>query len=199
MNIRDVRARFQKEVDFFIADYASEIKNQMRYSLQQDSTKMRDIHLYVTCEVDPKLEGKHIKVENQDYLVYKEVHEPFSFEEWSYRLLVLSEDIQLREVMAEKNAIGGSKILLTDGEEYLIDGDTLKVINGNYKAYLQDRISSDVSSQPIVASELYMLLPLSEPINPNGNYDVLYHGVKYKLRSITVSFGAWMLKITKDV
>ena len=199
MNIRDVRARFQRKVDFFIADYAPENKFHMRYSLQQDSTKMRYIHLYITSTVDPKLEGKHIRIMNQDYLVYKEVNEPFSSNEWTYKLLILSEEIELRQVIAEDNAIGGSKVALTDGNNFKIDGDSLKIINGTFLAFLQDRISSEVGVQPVVASELYFLLPLSNPIDPSKNYDVLYRGVQHKLKNISVSFGAWLLKITREV
>lgn len=198
MDIRYVRNRFQKEVDFFISNYVPSNVNQMYYSLQQDSTKMRYIQLYITCDVNPKLEGKHIRIGDQDYLVYKEANEPFSFSQWSYKLLVLTEPIQIKEVLAESNAIGGSKIIDTDGQEFLIDGDNLKIINGSYLAYLQDRIASDYT-QVVSTSELQMLLPLSTPINPSGNYDIYYKGIKHKLKSITISFGSWVLKITKDV
>jgi len=199
MDIRNVRARFQHKVDFFIANYASENKFQMLYSLQQDSTKMRYIHLYITSNTDPKLEGKHINIKNQDYLVYKTINEPFSFNEWTYRLLILSEKIELRQVMAEDNVIGGSKIVLTDGDNFKIDGDDLKVINGTYLAFLQDRISSEEGVQPMVSSELHFLLPLSEPIDPSKNYDILYKGVRHKLKNISISFGAWLLKVTREI
>lgn len=199
MDVAAVRGKFQKEIDFFISDYVPDNINHLRYSLQQDSTKMRFIHLYITSEVDPKLEGKHIRIKNQDYLVYKSINEPFSFKEWTYKLLVLSECIEIKELMAESNSIGGSTMIITDGKDFKIDGNSLKVINGSYLVFLQDRISNDEGEQPIIASELTMLLPLSSPLKSNKNYEILYKGVKHKLKNISVSFGAWVLKVVKDI
>ncbi len=108
MDIKNVRAKFQQNIDFLVlTDYTIDLSH-ASYNLQQGSLN-RDIFLHIRNEMPPNLEGHIVSISNQDYIVYRNLNEPFSNEHYSYELLPLFVQVEIAEVTTVPNAIGTSK------------------------------------------------------------------------------------------
>jgi len=197
MDVRSVRSRFQKKVDFFVSSNYTNKKIHLRYSLQQDTTTANNIQLFITSKTNPDLEGRYIEVEGQKYLVYKRLIEPQSKHQWAYDLLFMSEFIHLREIIASKNAIGGSVVMTTDGNKDKLDGDDLHIIDGIFPVHVKDSLATD-TSQVVDTTRLIFLIPTRLPIKLNKSYIVYYQGLRYKQKTLGVTSGATVLQVTRE-
>ena len=108
MDIKNVRGFFQQSIDFFVlTEYTTDLTH-ATYNLQQGSLN-RDIFLHIRNDLPPNLEGHLISIGNQDYIVYRNLNEPFSNKHYSYELLPLFVQVEIAEVTAASNAIGTAK------------------------------------------------------------------------------------------
>jgi len=199
MDINLVRSRFQKQMDFFVSSNYTKNKIQFRYSLQQNTLAPSKIHLFITAKNDirPDLVGRYINIKGQLYLVFDLLKEPFNKDQWTYELLPMSEYIQLQEVIAIKNAIGGTKQLETDGNIANIDGNKLQIINGVFPAHIKESLSVN-KTQIVNTGDILFYLAKNSEIKLNRTYIIYYEGLRFKQTSLGVTSGAIILHATRE-
>lgn len=201
MDLARVRSKFGKAVDFFISNITTSLKTQLTYSLQQDSLNSRDLRLLVTCKHNPKLLGKYIAIENQHYIVYNELNEPFSLNQYVYYLLPCNGEIELKYIHTAKNAIGSTLELKTDGNIANIDGNIKAFYSNTYPAYIDSfmKINAYNETQPTPTFDVTVYLPIDIAFDQKNNFVIYYLGNKYKLTAVLKLLGAYRLSMIKDV
>lgn len=111
MDIKNVRAFFQQDIEFLVLTKHTTDLTHATYNLQQGSLN-RDIFLHIRNNLPPNLEGHIVSLGNQDYIVYRNLNEPFSNDHYSYELLPLFVQVEIAEVTTIPNAIGTSKPII---------------------------------------------------------------------------------------
>ena len=201
MDLSRVRSKFSKTIDFFISNISAPLKFQMSYSLQQDSLNSRDLRLLVNSPVNPKLLGKYITVENQNYIVYNELNEPFSLNQYVYYLLPCNGEVEIKYIHAAKNAIGSTLEIQTDGNMTIIDGNVKSYYSNVFPVYIDSflKINAYNETQPVSTYDVTMFLPTDIPFDQKNNFVIYYLGNKYKLTAVLKLLGAYKLSVIKDL
>lgn len=201
MDLSRVRSKFSKTIDFFISNISAPLKFQMSYSLQQDSLNSRDLRLLVNSPVNPKLLGKYITIENQNYIVYNELNEPFSLNQYVYYLLPCNGEVEIKYIHAAKNAIGSTLEVQTDGNMTIIDGNVKSYYSNIFPVYIDSflKINAYNETQPVSTYDVTMFLPTDIPFDQKNNFVIYYLGNKYKLTAVLKLLGAYKLSVIKDL
>ena len=201
MDLSRVRSKFSKAIDFFVSNISAPLKFQMSYSLQQDSLNSRDLRLLVNSPVNPKLLGKYITVENQNYIVYNELNEPFSLNQYVYYLLPCNGEVEIKYIHAAKNAIGSTLEIQTDGNSAIIDGNIKSYYSNVFPVYIDSflKINAYNETQPVATYDVTMFLPTDIPFDQKNNFVIYYLGNKYKLTAVLKLLGAYKLSVIKDL
>ena len=201
MDLSRVRSKFSKTIDFFISNISAPLKFQMSYSLQQDSLNSRDLRLLVNSPVNPKLLGKYITIENQNYIVYNELNEPFSLNQYVYYLLPCNGEVEIKYIHAAKNAIGSTLEIQTDGNMTIIDGNVKSYYSNVFPVYIDSflKINAYNETQPVSTYDVTMFLPTDIPFDQKNNFVIYYLGNKYKLTAVLKLLGAYKLSVIKDL
>ena len=201
MDLSRVRSKFSKAIDFFVSNISAPLKFQMSYSLQQDSLNSRDLRLLVNSPVNPKLLGKYITIENQNYIVYNELNEPFSLNQYVYYLLPCNGEVEIKYIHAAKNAIGSTLEIQTDGNMSIIDGNVKSYYSNVFTVYIDSflKINAYNETQPVATYDVTMFLPTDIPFDQKNNFVIYYLGNKYKLTAVLKLLGAYKLSVIKDL
>lgn len=186
MDIKNVRSKFQTAIDFsVVTDYTTDLSH-ASYNLQQGSLN-RDIFLHISNEIPPNLEGHIISVFNQDYIVYRNLNEPFSNNHYTYELLPLLVQVEVAVVTSSSNAIGTSKPSI----------GTYQI----YPAYLDTYATTEMRrpTQQLVQMYQQEFVFAKEQLDLTKSYKLKYQGNFFKIKSKLSDNGVVKLFAIEDV
>ena len=186
MDIKNVRSMFQTTIDFSIVTNHAIDLSHASYNLQQGSLN-RDIFLHIRNDMPPNLEGHIISVYNQDYIVYRNLNEPFSHDHYTYELLPILVQVELAEITTVPNAIGTSKPV--------VGPYTL------YPAFLDTYATTEMRrpTQQLVQMYQQEFVFASEQLDLSKDYKLKYQGNFFKIKSKLSDNGVVKLFAIEDV
>lgn len=186
MDIKNVRSKFQIPIDFLVAtEYTTDLTH-ASYNLQQGSLN-RDIFLHICNNLPPNLEGHLVSFSNQDYIVYRNLNEPFSNNHYTYELLPVLVQVELAEITKVENAIGSSKPTI----------GVYKI----YPAYLDTFATSEMRrpTQQMVQMYQQEFVFASKQLDMTKDYKLRYNGNYFKIKSKLSDNGVTKLFAIEDV
>jgi len=177
---------FQQNIDFLVlTDYFTDLTH-ATYNLQQGSLN-RDIFLHIRNNMPPNLEGHLISISNQEYIVYRNLNEPFSNDHYTYELLPILVQVELAIISTEKNAIGTSS---PEIGQYTL-----------FPAYLDTFATTEMrrpTQQPVQMYQQEFVFA-TEQLDLDSDYKLRYQGNYFKIKSKLSDNGVVKLFAIEDV
>jgi len=186
MDIRNVRSKFQKDIDFLVVtNYTTDLSH-ASYNLQQESLNS-DVFLHIRNNAAPNLEGHLININSQEYIVYKQLKEPFSLNHYIYQVLPVFVQVEVAEITTTQNAIGASNPVVG---EYC-----------SYSAYLDTNATTEMrrpTQQPVQMYKQTFSFA-AEQLDVSKEYSLKYEGRFFKLKSRLSDNGIVKIIAIEDV
>ena len=203
MELYNVRRRFQDKIDFFIpAKYLINIFHKS-YSLQQDPLTSEKFLLYITSDINPRLEGVFLYIHKQPWIVYKYFRERSNKDMFEYQVRPANDYVGIKALQNTKSIMGVAvQGTNTDGNSTLLDGNSTLIFDNEFNCFVdsfdrKERVQP--TAQAVDAFEQTFMLAQSQLEDYQLPFVLYYRGNEYKVMSKTSDYGIIKIRATRDL